>query len=351
MARRLLTIVSAGIAVLLVVAACGGKADDGDSSPISTSADAIAPIDLVPDGASALVWADVLRLLNDQVIQDAFFALSSGEDAEEKQTLEQALAELTEKTGLDAKQIEEMLFFANDADLSTATQAVGFSDSPDLDDSSGVAILSGSFDPDAILSLARQYEQTPTSMDYKGYELIMDVDETTAITAVGNYIVTGDIASVQDVIDVATGERAAVSGNLRSEFEALGSPLIKGVVEVPEGTLDDALGEDAAPGAPTGFGFDLSAVSAITRLSFMADVEGQFITSHIRMGYPDETMALEAADFIDSALTLFGGFFGTPELRAFLDGIEVTQDGDTVDIDILILPSSLSGVQALGEAI
>ena len=260
--------------------------------------------------------------------------------------IDDAIAEANEELGFDLAQFREMLIFVEQGSAGLPTDLGSLREGLDGDKTLGGVVLSGTFDPaDLAAALAEGSAKVPAP--YKGVEMFADEDE--AIAIVGGHVVTGSRSLVQSVIDVAVGDAPPLAGGLRDSFGSLGPALIKGVVNVPEGSLDEALGDDGQGQGLPGFNIDLGLFASIQEVSFSADVQGAFLVADLRLGYPDEAAAMEAADFLDSITTLLGGFFGTPELRELLDGIEITVEGNAVAIDVMVLPSALQGLDSLGD--
>jgi hypothetical protein len=279
------------------------------------SAEAIVPIELVPQGVTSLAHISLGQILNDEDLTGIFDVLPMEEDG--PQNFDEAVEDLKEELGIDIRDYDEILYFAEDQTISAAS-AASFGDGFDGDLFEDVsielqtAILTGVIEEDGFIAAVEEtMEEVLDPTDYKGYELYSGPRQEVAVAFLSTTaVVIGIPDMVKSVIDVKVGDESPLSGRLLDEYNQLGDALIKSVAIASPAASDDALRE--APGLlPIPLDLDALADIDISKSTFAKTGEAITLNS--------ET-CFNNAEAVDTMESLFGIIKLLPLMMPFAEG-------------------------------
>ena len=187
--------------ILSLGGACGGTGS-GES------------LGLVPQGAEMVGHIGVGELLGNSDLIALYDALPK--DADGPQTVDAALGDFREETGIDLRSFDELLIFG---DLATGLDEVEYA---------GV-IGTGVFDTARFLSDIEDAADIDFTQTTRGeYEISADVEADVAVAFLDEgTVVMGTVDAVTDVVDVKAGDAPAIGGDVSDMFGGLGNVLAK----------------------------------------------------------------------------------------------------------------------------
>jgi len=302
--------------MLAAVAGCGG---------------AKTAIGLVPEGANLIAVIQVSKIVNDRDLRDAYD--EAEKEPGQRQTVEEALDELGEETGIDLDDFSQAVIFA---DIATLEQA----------DYLGV-ILEGTFDEEQFVdNIQEAMGEELTTSDYKGYKLYkyaVEGEEAGIAFLSDRTLLLGTPQAVKDAIDVSKGDKRKVGGAILDAYNRLGDALIKFAFEAPE-EAREALTEGLVPGEMP---ISVDPFEGIDILGFAINKKGDTITTRITPHFLSTDSAEDAKDTVSGVISFFKGTVQVPEMKELLGKIEVTVADSWVTIALEI---TISEIEKLIEA-
>ena len=281
--------------ILSLGVACGGTGG-GES------------LGLVPQGAEMVGHIGVGELLGNSDLIALYDALPK--DADDPQTVDAALGDFREETGIDLRSFDELLIFG---DLATGLDEVEYA---------GV-IGTGVFDTARFLSDIEEAADLDFTQTTRGeYEIFADAAADAAVAFLDEgTIVMGTVDAVTDVIDVKAGDAPAIGGDVSDIFGGLGNVLAKLAATAEEVVTEDAL--DGATGALP-VPVDLSPLIDIetTGVTFTSDDES--ITAQITISFASADSAKDAKALVSLAKAMVNTY-GVPE--ADIGGTRIPEEG------------------------
>jgi hypothetical protein len=304
-----------------------------------TTKEAASSIKLIPQKADIVGHVDLGRILSNSDLIELYDKLPKEPD--NPQTFDEAIDTAIEEMGIDPRDVDEAFLFG---DTSTATGE---------SDYFGV-ILIGSINIDDIINaierdaLLREDDVDFDTVDYKGYELYIDADQTAALVSLGDDMtVIGTVEPVKDVIDVQVGDEQALTGEVLDSYTSFGNVLVKAAASVSSETMEDAVNQ-ATEFLPVPI--DLSSLVNIETAELTVDEEGESINLYVELCFTDKnsakavkglvTLAKAMVDMIDSFEDLPGDIEVSEESQASLSELlnmldtEVVEDCLTISLDI-----------------
>ena len=291
------------------------------------------PIGLVPADASFVASVELGRILLDPDVASAFVSLPFGEDG--PGSLEEAIAQVEEETGIDLLQFSSIVVFGVFDPTASPEEQTG--DHMAFGPGGPFAILArGSFDGDTIFERVRSLSDAEVREDeYRDHALLIvakeDGTEIAMAVLGGEVFVVGTLGALTSVIDVLEDGEGALSGPLLDAYDALGDPLVKAAFAVPAGAFD-ALGGGVTDRFP--IPFDPALLSDIQAVGFAADKEADLVSITLTLEYASAATAEEAADYFGALLTLAGPFLPPGAAAGLIEAIEVSQAEATVTISL-----------------
>ncbi len=280
-------------------------------------------IELVPQGANLIAEIQVSKIVDDQDFRDAYD--KADKEPGQPQTIEEALDELVEETGIDLRDFSRAVIFA---DVTTMEQAEYLG-----------CILEGTFDEKQFIdNIEEQAGDEFTTSDYKGYKLYIDEEDEFGIAFLSDrMLLLGATEAVKDAIDVSKGDRERVGGIILDTYNRLGDALIKFACEFPE-EARRALTEGPVPGD---IPISLESFADIDIFGFALNKEADTIITQIDSHFLSTDSAQDAKDTLSGAISLFKGTAQDPETKELLSKIEVTLNDSWVTIAFEITLSEL----------
>ena len=284
--------------------------------------------EFIPQDANLIANIQISKIINDRHLRDAYAEFEK--EPGQPQTLEEALDELVDETGIDLRDFSEVVIFADTATLAQAGYL-------------GV-IVEGTFNESQLIdSIEQESGEEFTTSDYKGYSLYTDEGEEFGIAFLTNRVLLlGTMEAVKDAIDVSKGDREQVSGLIVDAYNRLGDALIKFAFELPE-EAREALTEELMPGE---IPISLDSFADIDIVGFALNKRAETITIQISPHFLSTDSAQDAKDTLSGAISLFRGMLEIPEVKDLLGKIEVNVTDSWVTIALEI---TLSEIEELAE--
>lgn len=280
---------------------------------------------LVPEGVTMAGSVHVDRLLNDTDIAALYEA--APKDEGDLLTWQELIAKAKAETGIDLESITQAVFFGDTSDDGGA----------DEDRDRFALVARGRFEGAALVSaLAKELGATPAKEQYKGYDLVRSgapEDDMRFVVLSPSTLAWGSAEQVRQVIDVAKGDRKALSGALLDEYRRLGDPLVKMAMAAPP-DLPQAFAEGMMEGGgvPEGLPVDVEALSGLTMIAFAFDKRGQDLALDATLVMKTESAATALSDTLGGMAQLFRGLLDDERLRDELRRVTVTATGPAVTI-------------------
>jgi len=296
------------------------------------------PIALVPQRANMLGHINLSEILQDKELTGIYDRAL--ENSENPQTVKGALDNLKDENGIDLRDFQGGIFFADLSDSSI--EESGYSG----------AIVRGTFDTNKLIdSIKEASENGIIVTEYKGYTIYSYELEEMAFVFVGNYIlVIGPMDVVKDVIDVKKGDKKAVGGKVLDNYNKLGDVLVKIAAEVPADVAKERL-EDSEDELPA----DLSSFADIRTIGLSMTKKQQSIALNLQLCAVDSDSAEAIEQTIEGMLAfiqLLGSFSDDPEaaegLLSPLEDLNISRSGSCVTINLDMTFSEIEGLIAEG---
>jgi hypothetical protein len=312
--QKLFSWLLVSVLMSVIVAGCG--------------APGLTAIEFVPENVNLIASIQVSKIINDQDLRNAYNEFEK--EAGQPQTLDEALNELVEETGIDLRDFSEAVIFA---DITTIEQA----------DYLGV-IIEGSFNETQFIgNIEREAGEELATSDYKGYTLYTYEGEEFRIAFLTDRVLLfGTMEAVKDAIDVSKGDREQIGGIILDTYNRLGDALVKLAFELPE-EAREALTEELVSGETP---ISLDSFADIDIVGFALNKKAETITIQINPHFLSTDSAQDAKDTLSGTISLFKGMLEVPEIKELLDKIEVSASGSWVTI---VFEITISEIEQLTE--
>lgn len=327
MGTRQLAVAAAvgAVAVLVVVGAVAGAA------VFLLGDDREADLGLVPGGADSVVFVNVDQATSDDQIRavvDTYLELTP----EEPDTMEDALADFENETGLDPDGLHQVTAFSR-YDEDTGSGATEYS----------ASILRTSWEEDDVVSAVEDDDGVSLrETSYRGVTVYepengeLGTSSYLAVLGEETYVV-GTQEAVEDVVDRDEGEGEAFEGELRDAFEDSRTGYVQFAFRFPEEQV------------PTeGQQLDTEKLRAISIVTGSYYVEADRLGVETTLYATGESEAQDVEDVMGGALALVRGTTTNDELKTELRNVEVTRDGTVVTINY---ENSVESIQDLLRAL
>ena len=306
--QRLL--LAGGLAATLVLAACAGGGQD------------TLLLDSVPADAVMLGSVQPQRALGDSNVRDALDQLLGilGDE-----TLDDALAQVQDGSGVDLAAVEQVLFFGTSQER-------------------GAVLVAGPYDEERIKATAREKAGDLTVTVHGDHDLYTAGEDKTFAFLADDLLLVGALESAKAVIDVRSGQAAALDGELRNSFEALGDPPAKLFLLTAGGLFDKAEKEEDGDFGLGDLPIDLGFLTDIRSVGATLDAVEQDFALTLTVTYPDAEQASTARQAIETLLGLVTLFGAAPELSDLLGGLEVTAEEEVLTVAGQFSPDDLESI-------
>lgn len=300
-----------GLAALGSLAGCTSVLNDESGS---------SKLDAVPDGATTVVYADVAGFVSDEDVEasinEQLSAVSSSVPGS-PETVSDALDEIESATGLDPRELNDVVLFGS---LS--------------DGGSGGAIVWSDWSERALTDAAAERGSELESDSYGDATVyhFQAGDSSIGVLGDGTYAI-GTEAAVENAIDVASGDADPVRGTVRSAYEQSRSGYIRFGFEVTS---------EMVPDDPGG-GIDASLIESI-QSGYGSLTGGSDTAFSLTLDTADADSAENLADVITGGLARFktemegqspvgeGGEQLADTVVTLIENTEATADGSTVTV-------------------
>lgn len=312
-----------GVVVALVaLAGCAGVLSD----------DAGEPADHAPDNSDVLVHLD-MAVMEDDESQQLLNALAEEDASVEDQ--EDLLNDFEDETGLDLRESQEALLFA-DAEQAymdpMAEEYLGF-------------IVYSDWETDAVIEAIEEEEDTEYERtEYAGEEALFEPAEEpewgqalyVGLLDEGKFVF-GSEAAVKDSLDVAHGDADPVSGDVREAYDNSEDGHVTFAAAPPADAIPE--GESTDVGGVTVSSEPFQNVDAVSAVYFTGDGTAG---SEVQVYTSDEDSAQDIYDLVDGLTSTASGTIEDDDVADQIRAIEVEQDGSSVtvtyegDVDSLV---------------
>lgn len=262
------------------------------------------PVELVPEGANLLGQINLSKILTDEEITELYDKASK--EPNDPQTFEEALNMLKDEYDIDLMKFKTITFFSDtsefEAEDSTITVAIIVEETFDKGD-----LLA------AIEDAAEGADVELESSEYKGYDVYAVEDLEGAFAFLNDKMLAfGPQVWIEDVIDVAKGDRKSLSGVVLDTYNDLDESLLKVAAEtVSSGQADEKLPDEVGE-----FLGDLSAFEDIRTVGITLGREKESLALDMKLCAADS----DSAEAMEQAIR---GMFAFVQLMASL-----SEDGE-----------------------
>jgi hypothetical protein len=303
-------VLTVAVAALVALAGCSTLGIGGGGQ------DAVAQ---VPAGVDSVTHVD-MAILGDSTTQALANAGSSeAAVAGSASNMSEAAEQFEDETGLDPAEAEEMVLFSTRGDgggLITSSE-------------SAVIIHAGWDESTAVESFKNDSTATYTESTYSGKTIYApETDENAFVSPDwfgvlndGEYV-TGDEAAVKDAIDVETGNEESFSGDLRQAFDGTRDGLVRFASTIPQDQIPDSSSGQV----------DVSKFQEINTVAGTYYTDSNSVGVEMTMHATGEDAAKDVADVTDGAISIGTGMTQNESVKESLRAIEVTRDGDSVNV-------------------
>jgi hypothetical protein len=341
-------LLAAFAALTLAAAALTGCA--GSSQP--------AAVNLVPPTANMVMEIQVGEIVNDPALIAAYN--NSTKSPTNPQTVQDAINQLQDKTGINIQNFTKILMFAdvskmqnNTSNTADGTSATAATPSNSLVSQASNAyegiIAQGSFNETTFIqNIEAKTGQKTTNADYKGLKLYT-LSMTRAAAAEKNAIaflsssmmVFGSEQAVKDCVDVYKGNTKPLTGAVIDEFNKLGSVSIRGAFAVPAGAAD-TLNKDV----PAASVLSAQSLTRLDMVGFSVNEGTQDVSVALSMHFPDAASAQDAQDSISGVVSIAKGMTTAAQLKTLLGNVQYSISDSWLTVS---LKSSLTDLQSLSK--
>lgn len=301
------------VALLVATAGCGSLTGDGSgSAPKAQASNA-------PSDSDFLLWVDATATVENEElgeVADKYFSLQSEREYYDGPTsLDEALTDMEEESGLDPAKANEMLVFG---DAQSASEYSG-------------VIITGSWSTDAFVeAMGNQSNYEYQEETYNGHALYTpDSDHTDSAFAVleeGKFVV-GTEETVKDTVDVAEGDADAVSGDLKNSFTNTRSGFVRYAATVPQDQLPaDQIGD--------GTQFDTSVFNDVETVSGAAFTGDDSVGLTLTMSFTSADSASNGKDILRGATEMYRGLTQDETAKKLLSEDNLSIEAEETDVAI-----------------
>ncbi len=280
-------------------------------------------VDPVPQRANLVASIEITEILTDEDLVEAYD--EAEKDPEMPQTLDEALDEIEEETGID---------------LTDFVKAVIFSDI-ECEDGYWGAFVTGTVDEeDLIEAIEDETGGELTVYTHRGYDVYTDDSEENAICFLSDdAFLVGTVDAVEDAIDVAAGYATPLTGPVVDLYESLGDVWVRVAAAVPPETIGDATEDEVS--------IDSETLEHIEAIGAGLDKEGDQITLEVRVCLSSPVLAEGLKAVLFGARTYYRNTADMPaEAAEALDKIVFSRSGSCT---VLILKATVEEIQDMVE--
>jgi LEA14-like dessication related protein len=231
MTKRLYAVLFIAVVLVLVLLGCSSSERDGADQ-----------VGLIPSTANMIGHVDLTQVVGDADVAGIYAALPR-EDGD-PESIEEAIAELTELSGVDLRDFDEAWIFGDMWQLGDGADYAG-------------AILRDGFEQSSLLAdVESAVGETLVIVEHQGHSIYTWNGQENGLAFLsGDLLVAGSMQAVKDVIAVNEGSMPGVNGALLKRYDALDKGLMRLAAAVPEGLIEGKLeeyfnGDSSLPALP-----------------------------------------------------------------------------------------------------
>ncbi len=279
-------------------------------------------LDSVPADTVMLGSVQPERALGDTNVRDALDqALSLLGDS----TLDDALAQVQDGSGVDLAAMEQVLVFR------TSQQQ-------------GAVLVAGPYDEAKVKEAAQEKADDLAVIVHRGHNLYTIGEDKALAFLADDLLLVGALELAKAVIDVRTGEAAALDGELRDSFTALGDPPAKLFLLTSDGLFGEGRKDEDGDFGLGNLPIDMSFLTEVRSVGATIDAVQQDFAFQFTVAYPDAEQASSARQAIEALLGLVTLFGAAPELSELLGGLEVTAEEKVLTVAGQFSPDDLESI-------
>jgi hypothetical protein len=263
------------------------------------------PIKLVPQAANLVAEIQISNIINNPILIRAYD--STTKNASYPQTVQDALAKMIEKTGINIQDFSQILIFGdinNIQNVKTGYMGV---------------IAQGTFiEQQFIQNIEDKTGKTLSVIDYTGSKLYSDnSNQYSLVFFNSSMLVFGTPQAVKDCVDIRKGDKQSLTGTVIDTYNKLGSATLRAAFAVPDEAKKTL--ENNIPGSSAASTQSLSKMEVLG-LSLNIGIED--VTVNLDLHFLDATSAQDAKDTISGAVSLLKGTTTNSELKTLLGEIK-----------------------------
>ncbi|MBM3156336.1 MAG: hypothetical protein FJ004_03510 [Chloroflexi bacterium] len=310
-----------------------------------TSKSTTEAIGLVPEGANMLAQIDFNEIITDEEITELYDKAFKDQDT--PRTFEEVLDGLKDEYGIDLMKFNTITFFGDTSELEVEDGTINLA-----------IIVEGTFDKGdllvAIEDAAAEADVELDSYDYKGYDVYAFEDEEGAFVFLRDGMFAfGLQVWIEDVIDVAKGDRKALRGVVLDTFNDLDEALIR----IAAGTVSPGQADDQLSDEISDFLGDLSTFENMETVGMTLGREKASLSLDMKLyaADGDSAEAMEQAlrgmiVFVQLAASLSEGSEIPEWLLSILGNLDISRSGSCVTINLRMSFSEIESLVAEGSS-
>lgn len=257
---------------------------------------------LVPEKADAIAKVRIAEILNDEDISD-LYACIAAIDPHAPQTLNLALDEFEDETGIDLRYFNEAVLFADTSTIEATVPYLG-------------AIVECNIPAKQVFEILRRLGiRNYKVYTYSGYETYSLDDDIGIAFLSSKLVAVGPRNVVEDIIDVSNGRSKPIEGELYEMYEELGNPLVKAVSRVPPSVSQEF---------PIEIPLDIAAGTL--------DKDSSTIYLQLQLYFASSSIASDSKDVIQGLIAGVKYIYPQPEIRNMLNRVEVVTYDSQVSV-------------------
>jgi len=288
-------------------------------------------IKLVPQAANMVANVQIGNILNDQELITAYDNISKG--ADKPHTVQAALDEVTQKTGINLRDFTQGLIFGdiNSMQADTANGYFGL-------------IAQGTFNEKQFVKNIGDKSGKPlTTSTYNSTQVYSDGINHYSLAFFGsNLLVFGSDQAVKDCIDVQKGTKQPLNGLIIDTYNQLGNVSIKAAFAIPAQAAQ-ALGADV----PASSQVSIQSLSKMDMIGLAFNKGTLDVTVSVALHFHDATSAQDAKDTISGAVNVYKGMVTNQAIKKLLGEIQFSTSDIWLNIS---LQSTLADLQSLSQS-
>jgi hypothetical protein len=292
-----------------------------------------------PQRADLLCKIELAKITTDEDFAELYQVIAA-QNPDIPQTLDAALDQVENQTGIDPRDLTEALVFA---DTSTLIQSVESTQGSGSLPYCG-ALVEGDLDESSfILSIEEKIRQTLRRSDYQGYTIytLTTLDDedgglSIAFLADGQFVI-GTSQAVKDVIDVTAGLQEPISGDVFDLYSQLGDALIKVASSVPESLTEQI--PDEIPLGP--INVSMRSFRDIDYATLTIAKSEAIINTEAHLEFTNEDSAKTSEQLLRTGIEAGKYVVPDPDVKELLSKVSAARSGSAVSLTLALTVSEI----------